>query len=548
MTSCKSALVIILLLASLVLVGTVGATTKIYPDSDGELRRQGVNQLYPDIHAGAGTSMALTNTYAVFGVTASTTSNQFSGLRVAAFTFNVSNSYPFNNSAIKNNITITNVTFSFYSDGNLNPMGTGTIGITNGSVANYNALSIGDFQTRGNHEVAPRITYANWSNTTASRNVFVFNPSDYSYINQTGNTVFLIRDGWDIDNNFNGTWISGADNRFTAWTVEYPTESYRPYLEIEWIDTTPKTWPKLLIDFDDGWASVREYGYPIMQPLGIVGTVYDTESAVTNPGYLDVANLTLLYNAGWDIGNHGYTHTDLMTVNATEQQNIIRQGQEQLQIWNFTRAMHMFAYPNGQYNATVISSLQAVGGLTGRTTNNGQYLTSPRTSLYDLPRGISHTNVSTVDATKTFILNASTNQTVGLSFHKLAPDYTSTYLGTWKVSDFNTLMTWINASGYQTITISEWYALNGVGPINAQFTPAGPLTTWSGIAFRDTSTGSPTAWDWNFGDGTTSNQQNPYKQWYVGRFSASTFNVSLNASTATGFSRNYTTVTVMRFI
>jgi PKD repeat protein len=56
-----------------------------------------------------------------------------------------------------------------------------------------------------------------------------------------------------------------------------------------------------------------------------------------------------------------------------------------------------------------------------------------------------------------------------------------------------------------------------------------PLT----VSFTDTSTGSPTSWNWNFGDGGTSSMKNPVYTYT----SAGKFNVSLNASNSAG---NYT--------
>jgi PKD repeat protein len=49
-----------------------------------------------------------------------------------------------------------------------------------------------------------------------------------------------------------------------------------------------------------------------------------------------------------------------------------------------------------------------------------------------------------------------------------------------------------------------------ISPVTAGFTytpDLGPVPLI--VSFKDTSTGSPTTWNWNFGDGTTSNQKNP---------------------------------------
>ncbi len=62
------------------------------------------------------------------------------------------------------------------------------------------------------------------------------------------------------------------------------------------------------------------------------------------------------------------------------------------------------------------------------------------------------------------------------------------------------------------------------------------------VQFTDTSAGSPTNWDWNFGDGNISDEQNPSHMYYV----AGTYDVSLNATNSAGSNTtsklNYITV------
>jgi PKD repeat protein len=51
------------------------------------------------------------------------------------------------------------------------------------------------------------------------------------------------------------------------------------------------------------------------------------------------------------------------------------------------------------------------------------------------------------------------------------------------------------------------------------------------VTVSDTSTGAPTSWAWNFGDGATSTAQNPPKHTYA---QAGTYTVTLTATNATG--------------
>jgi PGF-pre-PGF domain-containing protein len=62
-----------------------------------------------------------------------------------------------------------------------------------------------------------------------------------------------------------------------------------------------------------------------------------------------------------------------------------------------------------------------------------------------------------------------------------------------------------------------------------------PLT----VQFTDTSTGSPASWNWNFGDGTNSTEQNPMHTY----FSAGTYDVTLVVSNADGSTSKTASIT-----
>ncbi len=64
-----------------------------------------------------------------------------------------------------------------------------------------------------------------------------------------------------------------------------------------------------------------------------------------------------------------------------------------------------------------------------------------------------------------------------------------------------------------------------------------PLT----VQFNDTSAGSPTSWNWNFGDGTSSNEQNPAHTYC----SAGTYEVSLTVSNADGTTSKTATISAL---
>ena len=111
------------------------------------------------------------------------------------------------------------------------------------------------------------------------------------------------------------------------------------------------------------------------------------------------------------------------------------------------------------------------------------------------------------------------------------PSYQYTSPGTYAVT-----LNATNAGGSNTITQTGFITVLPTPPV-AKFTASPtsgtvPLT----VQFTDTSTGSPTSWDWSFGDGNTSTLENPsYQYTYPG-----TYTVTLNVTNTGG--SNTTTI------
>jgi PKD repeat protein len=113
------------------------------------------------------------------------------------------------------------------------------------------------------------------------------------------------------------------------------------------------------------------------------------------------------------------------------------------------------------------------------------------------------------------------------------PSHTYTREGTYTV----TLVASSQTGGSSTKTREAYIVVSPSGGISADFTGSptsgsSPLT----VQFTDTSTGSPTMWAWNFGDGGTDTIANPSHTYT----SPGTYTVSLTASSQTGGSSTKT--------
>jgi PKD repeat protein len=95
---------------------------------------------------------------------------------------------------------------------------------------------------------------------------------------------------------------------------------------------------------------------------------------------------------------------------------------------------------------------------------------------------------------------------------------------------YTVTLTATNGAGSSTPVMHSIVVSNPTPPTAAfTFSPPSPVTGQN-VFFSDTSTGSPTSWSWNFGDGTASTAQNPVK--FYG--SPNSYLVTLRATNSSG--------------
>ncbi|MDD4247942.1 MAG: PKD domain-containing protein [Methanosarcina sp.] len=130
----------------------------------------------------------------------------------------------------------------------------------------------------------------------------------------------------------------------------------------------------------------------------------------------------------------------------------------------------------------------------------------------------------------------------GTSSTQKSPTHTYSAAGSYTVT-----LTVSNAAGSNTVTKSSY-----ITAITAETTAQKPvINCWgsprSGTAplnvyFKDSSTGSPTAWNWSFGDGTTSTIQNPKHTYSAAGSYTIKLTVTNSAGSTTTTKNNYIVV------
>jgi len=123
----------------------------------------------------------------------------------------------------------------------------------------------------------------------------------------------------------------------------------------------------IVLTFDNGYQSQYTQALPVLQRLGWVA---DENIQLTglppSQGGLGPAEISGLLAAGWELDTQGFSHADLIKLDA-EQLNQQVAGSRAVLQRRYHIAVNWFCYPSGHYDATVVAAVRAAG-YTGSTT------------------------------------------------------------------------------------------------------------------------------------------------------------------------------------
>jgi len=117
----------------------------------------------------------------------------------------------------------------------------------------------------------------------------------------------------------------------------------------------------VVVSFDDGWMSVYENAFPIMQAQGFTGVMYLVGDYIGTPGYMDTGQIQAMTDDGWEIGSHSMTHPHLPLV---PDQIYYEAGQsKEFLASEFGVSVETFAYPFGEIDSFVVDKVAGYGYL-----------------------------------------------------------------------------------------------------------------------------------------------------------------------------------------
>jgi peptidoglycan/xylan/chitin deacetylase (PgdA/CDA1 family) len=173
--------------------------------------------------------------------------------------------------------------------------------------------------------------------------------------------------------------LSTTPERFEAQLELLLERGYRP-VTFEQAVTDPAPGRTLAVTFDDAYRSVLERAYPIMERLGVPGTVFvptdwagreepmawagidqwlggPHERELTCMGWEDLRGLA---RAGWEIGSHTRSHPHLTQIDDGRLDAELRESRAACE-QGMGGTCRSIAYPYGDVDQRVIAASRAAG-------------------------------------------------------------------------------------------------------------------------------------------------------------------------------------------
>lgn len=119
-------------------------------------------------------------------------------------------------------------------------LGDTTVEVVSSTITSNNTLANTDFNQVGS------VSYGSKTISTFTTGVYNEIALDVSCVNKTGITKLATRLGWDLNNSFTGSWVSGATTGIYTRQADYADTNYHPYLLVTYNNVVTNKYQMIL--------------------------------------------------------------------------------------------------------------------------------------------------------------------------------------------------------------------------------------------------------------------------------------------------------------
>lgn len=221
----------------------------------------------------------------------------------------------------------------------------------------------------------------------------------------------------------------------------------------------PVMLPRVVIGFDDCYASVHDIALPMFQAAGIRGVMYlSTDFVKSNPAvFLSEAKVEALYSAGWDISIHTKGHIRLTDVSDAEVVEQVNGCRNWILDRGYVRGANHMSYPFGSHSQRVVDIVNDLGFVTARTVRSTTAQYNQPNNRLTIPIKMTLTYNTTIASVQAAVDSAlTTNGTIIFYGHSIATD-AGTSDTTTPTAVLQALVDRCVQRKAQVVTMSEWW-------------------------------------------------------------------------------------------
>lgn len=210
--------------------------------------------------------------------------------------------------------------------------------------------------------------------------------------------------------------------------------------------------------FDDGWKSVYQDAYELMEKYGHKGSVSIIPSLIDEDRYMSYQDIAKLYLKGWDILNHSYSHKEDMYGKEPELLLDFNESRKWMKRRHLGKYSDMAIMPYGKINPYLINQFKDAEYHSIRTSDDIILLYKNNIEYYPVA-AISLLTPMTVDEVKDLLTKTlKESKTILFILHKIG-DEDDSFGMTYSKDKLEEIMVFINENSdkFQVITYSQLF-------------------------------------------------------------------------------------------